>query len=566
MDPINKDSPHFSYTTLSSKQQSIRLLTLLPANDTQDAIQCSIEAKEIGWKMKFEALSYTWGAPGDDCPRPIYLNGCPFTVSRNLDAALRALRQSSPRTLWVDALCINQKDNDEKSKQVAMMDIIYEKALQTVVWLGTVSSDSNLAMTTLARMKSKKELQNLSKLEDEAIGHLFSRPWFSRVWVVQEFSLAKNVMFHCGSMSFSWKPIEKLLDSLIHENNLLNRQQRESSKPDTEILDNLSQNQIWLRLLMDRKGILNEGYGNYKVNKSFRALVESHIHLEATVHHDRIYGLLALGKKRGVGLTKCPDIHYSDTSNSVNIAWAKWMIEESKNLDILFACQKTTHETGLPSWAPSWKARDESSLVPNFSSARLMFYASSKVLMVYDNHKQVKISSAKFAFSPDDQLLSLEGKQIAVLDSSYQFKTIEPEYYRKLIEFLPAGYISGEPQSVWQHWKEFDTRKSAIKFPMAAAWQIPHDYMAARRKTPARLEKLKRVVMTNRKQFIGRCEGLVPKEAQTGDILILFKGMETPFVLRPAGEKWIVIGECFIEGYMKGRKSIAGDSRTFVLC
>lgn len=445
-----------------------------------------------------------------------------------------------------------------------MMDAIYEKANRTLVWLGDESKDSNLAMAKLARIKSKKHLDNMTKFENEAIGHLFSRPWFSRVWV---FSLAKSVVFHCGRMSFSWSPIEKMLRGLVHENGVLNSMQRESSRPATEVLDKLSQSQIWLRLLMDRRGILTEGYGNYKIEKSFRALVEAHIHLDATWPHDRIYGLLALGKKRNLGLSKCPPINYAESAVSVNLAWAKWMIEESGNLDVLFACQKTTSEPGLPSWAPSWKARDDETFVPNFSSARLMFYASSKVLMVYDNHKQVKMTSAKFSFSADNQLLTLQGKQIAILDTAYQFKDVEPQYHRKLIEFLPAGYISGEPQSVWQHWKEFDVRKRAIKVPLAAVWQIPMDYAAARQKTPARLAKLRRVVEKNRKQFAshGGCEGLVPQETKTGDMLCLFKGMETPFVLRPVGERYQVIGECFVDGCMKGRRSM-GETKSFVLC
>jgi hypothetical protein len=555
----------FTYTPLGSDNRSIRVLTLLPAPSKEATVRCNIQTTEITSKSCFNALSYTWGAPGDDSPAPIILNGCSARVSRNLDAALRALRGLEPLVLWVDALCINQQDNDEKSKQVAIMGLIYEKAKQTLIWIGEEDDDSDLAMNKLASIKSTKHLHTLSKAENEAIGRLFIRPWFSRVWVVQEFSLAKTVIFYCGKISFSWSPIEKVLSELIHERNLFNTIQRESSKPDMEILETLSQSQIWSRLLMDRRGVLSEGYGNFKISKSFRALVDAHIHLEATVPHDRLYGLLALAKKRKVGLSKCPSINYAETATSVSIAWAKWMIQEGKNLDVLFSCQKTTPEEGLPSWAPSWKARHDKDFVPNFSSARLMFYASSKVLIIADNHKQVRLKSAKFSFSDDGQLLTVKGKLISTLSSSYQFKTIEPEYHRKLIEFLPAGYISGEPQSLWQHWKELDARKKAIKVPLAAVWQIPMDYAAAKKKTPARLEKLRRIVEKNRKQFIGRgYEGLVPQETEIGDVLCLFNGMETPFVLRPVGEMYRLVGECYIDGYMKGRRSM-GETITFVI-
>lgn len=73
--------------------------------------------------------------------------------------------------------------------------------------------------------------------------------------------------------------------------------------------------------------------------------------------------------------------------------------------------------------------------------------------------------------------------------------------------------------------------------------------------------------MKNRKEFssVSGCSGLVPEETQIGDALCLLKGMETPFVLRPTGQTYRVIGECYIEGYMKGRKLI-GATKTFVLC
>jgi hypothetical protein len=67
-----------------------------------------------------------------------------------------------------------------------------------VIWLGEEESDSALAMSTLASIESKKHLEKLSNAENEAVGNLFSRPWFSRVWVVQEFSLARSLVFHCG--------------------------------------------------------------------------------------------------------------------------------------------------------------------------------------------------------------------------------------------------------------------------------------------------------------------------------------------------------------------------------
>lgn len=204
------ESSSYTYTRLGDL--SIRLLTLLPNNNKQAEIHCQIVEANLAHNLSYEALFYTWGNPNDKSPNLIYLNGQPVKISRNLETALQALRSTEPRILWVDALCINQADNNEKSRQVAMMDVIYKRAKSTIVWLGDEDSDSNIAMSSLASMKSKKDLEKLSNAQNQAIGNLFSRPWFSRVWVVQEFGLAKRVVFCCGQMPFSWDCIEKNIE------------------------------------------------------------------------------------------------------------------------------------------------------------------------------------------------------------------------------------------------------------------------------------------------------------------------------------------------------------------
>jgi hypothetical protein len=572
------ESQSYTYEPLDTNKRSIRLLTLLPTEEYEAEIRCNIGIEELTWLSAYDALSYTWGPPSDNSPNLIYLNGYPTVVSRNLRSALRALRGPVRRHLWVDAVCINQEDNDEKSKQVPMMDLIYGKATRTLVWLGDESEQSDLAMARLASFERKEDLENISEAENEAIGRLLTRPWFSRVWVVQEFSLAKKVVFHCGSMSFLWSPIEKVLRTLIRMNELSASSRRESKIPETEILEKLSGSQVLLRLLMVRMGISREIHGGFVRERSFHFLLEKHIHLEATRPHDRIYGLLALGKSMKVKLSNSPTITYAESATNVNIAWAKWMVESSKKLDILFACQKTTMEPGLPSWAPSWKARDKESFVPNFSSAMLLFNAASGLRYIrYNLHsnKVGNLRSPKFSFSDNSQLLSVAGKQIAILDKTYQFKAVEPEYFRRLIQYLPNGYLSGESQSWQDEEKEHKMREAAVKkitingTPVQGwtDWQMAKDYAAARKRTPARLEKLKYVVETNRVHFISKsgCEGLAPKETRVGDVLCLFKGMETPFVLRPVEETYKLIGECFVDGYMTGWGS-TGKTQTYVLC
>ena len=164
----------------------------------------------------FTALSYVWGDGTDK--REILVNGCIFKVTRNLFAALKQLQSEQMFTsIWIDAICINQADNDEKSHQLRYMPDIYSLAWETLIWLGEEESDSALAVSLIQNFKEDvlEELLEIHmsvggimtdtemiersidmanilnrldrKLEEpsrhwRAINALLNRPWFGRVW------------------------------------------------------------------------------------------------------------------------------------------------------------------------------------------------------------------------------------------------------------------------------------------------------------------------------------------------------------------------------------------------
>jgi Heterokaryon incompatibility protein (HET) len=114
---------NYVYQPLNSNKEvrEFRLLKLLPAMDFNDDIRCELLYSP---NIEYEALSYVWGDP--DVTVPILLHGIPHPVTTNLELALRYIRYAEePRVLWVDALCINQKDISEKNHQVAQMREIY---------------------------------------------------------------------------------------------------------------------------------------------------------------------------------------------------------------------------------------------------------------------------------------------------------------------------------------------------------------------------------------------------------------------------------------------------------
>jgi hypothetical protein len=126
------------YTALSDVPAEIRLLTLLRGKDAE-LIRCRLEVVLLDSAPEYEALSHVWGDP--DVTKPIKVNDRLAEVTTNLETALRHLRsEDSDRTLWVDAVCVNQGSPAERGKQVSIMGHIYSTAQQVVVWPGKEES------------------------------------------------------------------------------------------------------------------------------------------------------------------------------------------------------------------------------------------------------------------------------------------------------------------------------------------------------------------------------------------------------------------------------------------
>jgi hypothetical protein len=123
------------YQPLDSSSRQIRLLQLLPFQNIWGAppqwyelahIQCKLIYANLDASPEYEALSYTWGSSGSDVK--IEVDGQVISVRPNLAYALAALRDSEPRILWVDALCIDQHNIEERNHQVGQMGEIYRQA------------------------------------------------------------------------------------------------------------------------------------------------------------------------------------------------------------------------------------------------------------------------------------------------------------------------------------------------------------------------------------------------------------------------------------------------------
>jgi hypothetical protein len=174
------------------------------------------------------ALSYAWGPPHPT--HEIMVNGQPFLVRENLWRALQTLAELKDDTrhtplqygqleglgyIWIDAICINQEDVLERGHQVNMMKDIFSTASLVIAWLGARTEESALVFDEIREIRYLKNIEvreSLSKNSHQRRQLFFDRPYWERMWVVQEFLLARDILLLCGAQGVSWSNFKKYLD------------------------------------------------------------------------------------------------------------------------------------------------------------------------------------------------------------------------------------------------------------------------------------------------------------------------------------------------------------------
>ncbi|KAH7303871.1 heterokaryon incompatibility protein-domain-containing protein [Stachybotrys elegans] len=208
--PVATDETKIQYSPLEAS--NIRLFTLHPGLDVE-VISGTIENKSWGYSSgnPYEALSYVWGQTKS--PNTIIVNGYTVPITKSLEDALRHLRYPDrPRVLWVDYLCINQEDVLEKNQEVRKMGQIYESADSVVIWLGLETQDSPVGMEILRYFVNEPRplhcppwQTNPPSLAYQGLQDVFNRPWFQRMWVVQEIGRSHHTILLCGRDCVEWQ-------------------------------------------------------------------------------------------------------------------------------------------------------------------------------------------------------------------------------------------------------------------------------------------------------------------------------------------------------------------------
>jgi len=373
------------YEALNRDSQEIRLVTILPASHFSKPIECIVRTVSLRDNRNYIALSYTWG--DSSVTAAIFINGVEHQITTNLESALRHIRDDvKPIVLWVDAICINQSDITERNHQVQLMRQIYSD-VKVLAWLGKEEDGSDGAIEFIENWGPKlgkllrtdfkpQEIDGLFQPEMvNSVKRFFKRPWWERLWTVQEVVLGREVILVCGHTFMSWDHIRRWVS--------VNYDFAKSSF--WELLDESSgEKRAMAAGLMPSRCVstvsLRISFWTGGFSHGLLLLLYSFQDFKTTDPLDKVYALLGL-------VPDCSDVVEPDYTLSVSAAYsgiAKAMIHQDNTLDVLRYCgigySTTLDFLDLPSWVPNWQSKREAPLMP------LKAYLCRQANRSKDNH------------------------------------------------------------------------------------------------------------------------------------------------------------------------------------
>ncbi|KAM0262579.1 hypothetical protein ACHAQJ_001624 [Trichoderma viride] len=395
------------YPPLSPSKRVFRLVQLLAPKPsiipgTNGTIRIKLIEADIDSGVHYDSLSYAWNlGPHYQKPsRQIIVEtdqgSCKLYIYPALEIALLHLVSlNMTEYFFIDQISINQKDRDEKSHQVLLMQDIYARCARTIVWLGAPTRESDRYFDLVHEMAQEGILSrvmgprvgqfmhvfdavmdpslpvNEEEREDrddvldlirrygdrfplDGFADILDRNWFNRLWVIQEACLAPSVVFICGNKSLCFDCFRsgalfynmynthwvRHLTKAVPQHML---RQRDALFSKTGGLIRIFQERKAIHQTKVRQGLYDLVL-KYNVNDDKRKI-------GATLEQDRIFGLLGLTADNDA-LKRQVRVDYDAKVTQIYSEIAGLLLQES--IDVLLFNQHPKKTEGLPTWVPDW--------------------------------------------------------------------------------------------------------------------------------------------------------------------------------------------------------------------
>lgn len=570
----------YHYLFLDPNVREIRLVSLLPGPATAD-IECLLSHASLDQNPHYEALSYAWGEQKEEI-RIVKLEGHAFPITSNLEIALRHLRhETETRTLWVDAISINQIDDNEKSHQVREMTSIYQSASRVLIWLGEEKDDSDLAMNIVQSIGATGF--NQIQIDEQhpapwvALRTLFYRAWWFRAWVLQEATVNKiDPLVGCGQKWVSWSAFDVVHSFIMSQLNLGSSGSRmvlQATKSQVSAIHEIREH-------------LKKGSPHVRIEPLMRMAMT----FESRDPRDKLFSLYGIAHKED------QDLLIPDYTKSVRELYTELAVHLiAHNINMLFV-NTNSPDNRLPSWVPDWS------------------WASRRWCLWIENiYKASGITKSGWRFSTNPDTLSIPGviiDHVAVTDELFPrggaplvpYRTGLPaivdsieSLIEKTNEEKGLGYTDSlEPDDLWRTLlanKTLAMSELEQRYPAPAMYgemfkvfrgraTIPSTFkpdLAPARRRELFVQPFETALhgsMEDQRFFITRNGriGIGPRDLAANDLLVIFWGADMPVVLREKEGFQQLLGATYLHGVMDGeifeplsQENIRDQSEVFVL-
>lgn len=590
------------YTPLQ-RPDSIRLLVI--GHGAEDArLNLSMIDMSLATKIPYLALSYAW--EGDRKTKEVLVGDARVSITSTVDSAILYIRElldhfpGESIGLWIDAICINQKDNKEKGLQVRLMADIYRDSKQVLVYLGheTVLNEEGLAM--IARIQKTSEIVSEAKLDVIASQQLFehmglidpltpgwcnlraffSQPWFRRSWVVQEFVVASKIRMISGKWQLEW---QSFVDAL----NILGRVRIDYYFHHLNDAD-ISKTGVLSFLRMTKARAEHQAGSEL----FFVPVVTGFCSNEATLAVDHLFAFLGIASDAGDPIL---DPNYDELPESVATRFALHFLTKfpENAWSVLAFAGLTPNLPLLPSWVPSrwisWQPDlHGQSLSQSSPVEKPLYYASGgrKLSMEYNTKDELLLLRGSHV----DSILKIGPNfpTYTMADSVQQARLLHSFFKLCKDMLLPLGtYPTGEPllDVIWRSsianattnnqeppqefsffFETFVTHLENVGSGQVNAMAAKLFTMIANTLEGAKFVTQLTVTGTLTTNQIATTAngyfGQVPKLAQEGDLIFIVNGLPVPYVFRKSDTRsgaYRLIGETYVHGIMKGEALASGN-------
>ncbi|KAN0099136.1 HET domain containing protein [Hyaloscypha variabilis] len=608
----------YAYAKLGGPQE-IRLLKLSRQNPFV-GIHCQLIRVRLDDAPPYECISYAWGKSRKT--RSITIDGSKLAVTPTVHSLLWN-RGSFWKTtmLWIDSICINQDDNNEKNEQVRMMRDIYQEAQQVIVWLGD-RYDADLTVglleelywesirhTSAARgaavIKKYGNKANEDPFESfrwKALIQFFSSSWFGRIWVVQEVAVARRVGVIYGSLYIPWNMLVVVSDTFFLSENLeVICLLQHTGQPGVSRAPPSGGAHLGLMESL-RCGILDNS------PLTLARLLEACQDFGATDPKDKVFAIQGISDSASdISLL----IDYNKEIYDVYLDTANYLLNRGDLLKVLqlagigwprsrIRCSRNGKD--LPSWVPDWGVSHIAAMM------------AERYVEPEDNYCASGRSKPQIYSGNTSDTIKLGGLHVGTIDklgTTLDFETGQghpweasaltlanrmlPWYaeVHQLASTTPDTYLNGQPrtEALWrtligdrvrkqwpaphiygQHYRTSQKFLSLIEEHMTdlPRINIPPGFSVQEFNNMARYNVLMGGVCQKRKFCITKEKylAIVPPGTKKDDMICIIHGAQTPLILRhicnndrddtTKTDAYAFIGECYVHGIMKGEMLDAG--------